>query len=66
MEVVTRGRTFELYGLRGLIESSMSDGRIGYHMRPGHCDIMPRDFWRYLQFAERGLCSAASDGSRSS
>ena len=40
---------FELYGRRGLEPG----GRIGYHVRPGRHDILPRDFWHYLEFADR-------------
>jgi hypothetical protein len=45
---------FELHGLRGLDENA-SSGHVGYHMRPGKHDITPRDFWHYLDFADRHL-----------
>jgi hypothetical protein len=51
---------YELCGERGLVElgSPNEAGRIGYHVRPGRHDIMPRDFWHYLAFADRFLSSA--------
>ncbi|HYQ17774.1 MAG TPA: hypothetical protein VEQ58_18500 [Polyangiaceae bacterium] len=37
---------YELFGLSGATH-------IGYHCRPGRHDITPRDFWHYLEFADR-------------
>jgi len=48
---------YELFGFRGVSEhpaaASSDKSRIGYHLRPGRHDITPRDFWHYLEFADR-------------
>jgi hypothetical protein len=53
---------YELFGKRGISANgqlpapSGSQGEyIGYHLRPGTHDITPRDFWHYLDFADRHL-----------
>jgi hypothetical protein len=35
--------------------ASQPVSRLGYHVRPGKHDITPRDFWHYLEFADRWL-----------
>lgn len=42
---------YELYGLPGLLPSN--GGHIGHHVRPGRHDITARDFWHYLEFADK-------------
>jgi len=47
---------YELFGRSGLRgDHSAPLGSIGYHCRPGRHDITPRDFWHYLEFADRHL-----------
>jgi hypothetical protein len=47
---------YELHGVTGL--TSNDQGHLGYHVRPGRHDITPRDFWHYLEFADRRLGSS--------
>lgn len=60
---------YELFGKAGLPATSelpepagSLGEQIGYHLRPGAHDITPRDFWHYLDFADRHLERAGDSG----
>lgn len=50
---------YELFGLPGYTDDS-PPAHLGYHLRPGKHDITPRDFWHYLELADKHLRGAAA------